>query len=371
MMNTVKVTCLLCYVAMSVPHLYAQTNDPNDVNFSAYNNFDFIAGNKVLFYDDFSSGLAKWNVIEYDGADDIEKPSVKKITNDQTAWFKTPRKGLLFPLNIKTLPESFTLEFDMWADMEKMSEMEGGLMAIFVSNKISREEYSIHFDDKPQIQLDIHPSSDFLYCKAAKEYVSGGERLLADKRINKGWKAGKSNRISISRNKTHIRLYVDEKKFIDLPNGLPKKEAYTLLMATNLWGDGIYITNVRLAEALEQPVKFDKEGKFVTNAIYFDVNSAKIKSESWAALNQAATAIKSVQGKITIIGHTDSDGSKDFNMSLSKKRAESVKQALVKNFSIDPSRFLTDGKGATVPIDKNNSPEAKANNRRVEFVLTK
>ncbi len=371
MKNALKVACLIFYGAVSVPHLYAQTDDPNDVNFSAYNNFDFIAGNKVLFYDDFSSGLAKWKVIEYDGADDIEKPNVKKITNDQVAWFKTPRKGVFFPLNIKTLPESFTLEFDMWADMEKMSEMEGGIMAIFINHKVNREEYSIHFDDKPQIQLDIHPSREMLYCKAAKEHISEGERLLTERRVKNGWNVGQSHRISISRNKTHIKVYVNEKKFIDLPNGLPQKGAYTLLMSTNMWGDGLYFTNFRLAEALEQPAKFDKDGKFVTNAIYFDVNSAKIKLESWAALNQAATAVKSVQGKITIIGHTDSDGSKDFNMSLSKKRAESVKQTLVKNFGIDASRLLTDGKGATVPIDKNNTPEGKANNRRVEFVLTK
>ncbi|MBX2931033.1 MAG: OmpA family protein [Chitinophagaceae bacterium] len=349
---------------------YAQSNDElSDANFSAYNNFDFVAGKKILFYDDFSNTLTKWKVIEYDAADDVESPGVKNITNDESFWFKVPRKGLFFPLNSKTLPEEFSIEFDMWADVDRMSEMESGLLVIFVSNKKNREEYSIHFDENPQIQLDIHPSQELLYCIASKE--NADDRVLVRKDLKNGWSVGKTHRISISRNKTHIKLYVDEKKFIDLPNGLPKKGTYTLILSTNMWGDGLYFTNFKLAEGLELPTKLDNEGKFVTNAIYFNVNSSQIKPESWAALSQAATVIKSAQGKITIIGHTDSDGSDDANLILSKKRAEAVKRALVKNFDIDANRLLTDGKGEAVPIDNNSTPEGKANNRRVEFVLTK
>ncbi|KXK41456.1 MAG: OmpA/MotB domain-containing protein [Bacteroidetes bacterium OLB11] len=218
----------------------------------------------------------------------------------------------------------------MWADVNKMSEMESGLNVIFVSNTTNREEYNIHFDENPQIQLDIHPSLDLLYCIASKENTD--ERVLVRKDLKNGWSVGKVHRISISRNKTHIKLYVNEKKFIDLPNGLPKKGVYTLILSTNMWGDGLFFTNFKLAEGLEFPTKLDKEGKFVTNAIYFNINSSQIKPESWAALSQAATVIKSAQGKITITGHTDSDGSDDANLILSKKRAEAVRLALIKKF---------------------------------------
>ncbi|MBX2967054.1 MAG: OmpA family protein [Cyclobacteriaceae bacterium] len=365
-----KFLILLFCLSATIHLIFAQQNDElNDANFSAYNNFDFVAGKKILFYDDFSNALTKWKVIEYDAADDVESPGVKNITNDESFWFKVPRKGLFFPLNSKTLPEEFSIEFDMWADVDRMSEMESGLLVIFVSNTKNREEYNIHFDENPQIQLDIHPSQELLYCIASKENTD--ERVLIRKDLKNGWRAGKTHRISISRNKTHIKLYVDEKKFIDLPDGLPKKGTYTLILSTNMWGDGLYFTNFKLAEGLEQPTKLDSEGKFVTNAIYFNVNSSQLKPESWAALNQAATVIKSTQGKITIIGHTDSDGSDDANLILSKKRAEAVKQALIKNFDIDADRLLTDGKGEAVPIDTNNTPEGKANNRRVEFVLAK
>lgn len=370
-MNYLKSILLLLVLSVPFSTLEAQVADgSDDANFAAYSNFDFIPGKKVLFYDDFATGLRNWKVIEFDAADDVESPGLKNLQNDGTVWFKTPRKGMFFPLNVARLPEEFTLEFDMWADTERMSEMEGGLSVILVSNTTNREEYNIFFDENPQIQLDVHPSMELLYCIATRE--NGPEERVVDSRqINNGWEIGKSHRISISRNKTHIRLYVNEKKFIDLPNGLPVKGNYTLILHTNLWGDGLYFSNFRLAEGLNQPTKLDNEGKFVTNAIYFNVNSATIEPESWAALGQAAAVIQSATGNITIIGHTDSDGNEDANLVLSKKRAESVRQALVKHFGIEEGRLLTDGKGESLPVDKNETAEGKANNRRVEFVLVR
>jgi outer membrane protein OmpA-like peptidoglycan-associated protein len=71
---------------------------------------------------------------------------------------------------------------------------------------------------------------------------------------------------------------------------------------------------------------------------------------------------------VVIVGHTDSDGDDAANMDLSKRRAASVKSALVSEFKIDTSRLDTDGKGESQPIDKNDNPAGKANNRRVEFI---
>jgi len=72
--------------------------------------------------------------------------------------------------------------------------------------------------------------------------------------------------------------------------------------------------------------------------------------------------------KVKIVGHTDADGSDAANLELSKKRAASVKESLAKVFGIDESRMETDGKGESEPIDKNDTPAGKANNRRVEFI---
>ena len=107
----------------------------------------------------------------------------------------------------------------------------------------------------------------------------------------------------------------------------------------------------------------------MTSGITFDVNSDKIKPESFGVLKEIAGALTdNPTVKVKIIGHTDSDGDAAKNLELSKKRAEAVKATLSSEFSIDASRMDTDGLGATKPVADNKTTEGKAQNRRVEFV---
>jgi outer membrane protein OmpA-like peptidoglycan-associated protein len=86
------------------------------------------------------------------------------------------------------------------------------------------------------------------------------------------------------------------------------------------------------------------------------------------ALNEIAKMMKEHNDlKFEIDGHTDSDGKADANLQLSQHRADAVKAKLTE-MGIDDARLTTKGFGATKPIDKNDSAEGKANNRRVEFV---
>lgn len=71
--------------------------------------------------------------------------------------------------------------------------------------------------------------------------------------------------------------------------------------------------------------------------------------------------------KFSVEGHTDSDGSEESNLVLSKKRAKTVMDKLIE-MGIDKSRLKYTGFGESKPIDNNNTSEGKANNRRVEFV---
>ena len=99
------------------------------------------------------------------------------------------------------------------------------------------------------------------------------------------------------------------------------------------------------------------------------MNSDKIKQQSYGVLKDIANVLsENASINVKIIGHTDSDGNATDNLSLSKRRAEAVKSALVKDFGIDASRLQTDGKGASEPIASNATADGKANNRRVEFL---
>jgi outer membrane protein OmpA-like peptidoglycan-associated protein len=102
--------------------------------------------------------------------------------------------------------------------------------------------------------------------------------------------------------------------------------------------------------------------------IKFDYNSSTLNPNSLAHLKKLGTALnlgKMVDKKIMIVGHTDGSGSKDYNLDLSRKRSKSVKEFLVSNYQIDPTRIKTSGKGEsdTLPGKPRNAPT----NRRVEF----
>jgi hypothetical protein len=111
-----------------------------------------------------------------------------------------------------------------------------------------------------------------------------------------------------------------------------------------------------------------KTKKAVVYGIYFDYNSDKIKNESEPVLNEIAQALKNNPNwKLAVDGHTDSIGGDAYNLDLSKRRAASVKQALVARFQINGDRLVTDGFGLRRPVDRNDTLEGRARNRRVEL----
>jgi outer membrane protein OmpA-like peptidoglycan-associated protein len=165
---------------------------------------------------------------------------------------------------------------------------------------------------------------------------------------------------------------LNEEKTWDVPKAISpeaKLNAFLLfIQLTDNWH--FYVSNIRLATgAPDTRNKILKENKWVSHGILFDVNSANIKPESYGSLKEMADILKEFADlKVKIVGHTDADGSDAANLELSKKRAASVKETLAKEFGIDESRMETDGKGESEPIDKNDTPAGKANNRRVEFI---
>jgi outer membrane protein OmpA-like peptidoglycan-associated protein len=107
--------------------------------------------------------------------------------------------------------------------------------------------------------------------------------------------------------------------------------------------------------------------------LLFDYDSANLREGATASLQKLGRLIqRNPQAIFKVEGHTDSFGSDDYNMDLSERRAETVKDWLVQNMGIDPARIQTQGYGKTrllVPGDR--SVEDQQLNRRVEIVIRK
>ena len=120
------------------------------------------------------------------------------------------------------------------------------------------------------------------------------------------------------------------------------------------------------AEAMKTDI--DRTGHVAIYGITFDTDSASIKPESKATLDEMAKLLKSDKSlSVFIVGHTDGTGSFDYNMDLSRKRAGAVVDSLVQR-GIGQDRLQPHGVGPLAPVDTNETEEGRSRNRRVEIV---
>jgi OmpA-OmpF porin, OOP family len=104
--------------------------------------------------------------------------------------------------------------------------------------------------------------------------------------------------------------------------------------------------------------------------VFFDTRRATIKRVSFPLLDEVAQALSDHPTlSVRIEGHTDSQGSDKSNLTLSQKRAASVRTYLIAK-GVEPSRMVAEGYGERVPIADNRTGGGRAQNRRVEFVIT-
>lgn len=106
--------------------------------------------------------------------------------------------------------------------------------------------------------------------------------------------------------------------------------------------------------------------------IEFDTNKANIKPKYKAEIKKVADIMKqNPDRKVVIEGYTDNIGGAEKNQILSQKRANSVRDYMIKNFGIEASRIKAVGYGVTKPIASNKTAAGRQKNRRVEAVISK
>lgn len=352
------------------------TNNTSAVtpSLKAYSKYDFVPGEKVVAYTDFSQDEIgdfpnHWNT---NGSGEI-----MTVAGKAGKWLSTAKEGYYIPMFINSLPDNFTFEYDVIylpsATYKGPNTASLAFQLVSMDKKVSAfKEFEL-----TRAVFAIDPGlSDFYYESYTKDPTqTAGQLILKSSTTVDGLDKlhMHSYHVSVWRQKQRVRIYLDQNKVCDLPMVLNETEKYnTIRFKTDMNNAGCnwLITNLKLAVgAPDTRNKLMTEGKFSTTGILFDVNSANIKAESYGTLKQIAQVLQdNAAVKIKIVGHTDSDGDDAANLTLSKQRADAVKTSLSKEFAIDESRIQTDGKGETQPAVANTSAEGKAQNRRVEFI---
>lgn len=166
--------------------------------------------------------------------------------------------------------------------------------------------------------------------------------------------------------KTYIALYVIEFEDGYVPEfDAVKGQVYVRLdslQVGNLTDQMVVVSASQISKSL------DTAGKVLLYGIHFDFNKASIKPESRPSLDEIAKFLKDQPNeKLDVVGHTDNIGGADFNMQLSKARADAVVADLVSTYSVSASRLKAKGEGLQSPVASNDDEAGRAKNRRVEL----
>ncbi len=330
-----------------------------------YSKYDFVPGEKVIFFDDFSQDNpgdfpALWNT----------NGSAEVVTSNlyPGRWMQYSGRNAIWTDSLLKLPDNYTIEFDVVPIKGEEGRMAGYSFRLMHSiNAMSWDGGSV--PGKAGFSSGVEYFGRPYYRTYMNSEEGRNLGLTGYKDDHQYYqKENQKYHIAVWIQKSRVRYYVDENKLFDLPKAFPLA---SVKMDRIRFEDGAaLVSNIRIAVgAPDMRNKLMTEGKIVSYGIYFDVNKDIVKPQSYGSLKEIANILtENPEVKIKIIGYTDADGADAANLDLSRRRAAAVKTELISGFGIEGSRMQTDGRGEAEPVAPNNSPSNKALNRRVEFI---
>ena len=313
-----------------------------------YTKYDFIPGDRVIFYDDLSSEElgefpSRWRLDQ--GVFEIANQGGKNYI------MCTDEGGIRPRIAVGPLPPKYTIEMEFYVkNLEAKSHW--FFIKWYDADGSEIGNFAVRDHDRTNLRL----GNDDLASKALPVPLGPGLHTMR-----------------IMATQTTMKCYVDNERVANVPatEGFQPTDIGVWM---DPWldeqGNPMLIGTFRYAEGgktLKQ--QLDETGRIVSHGILFDSGSAKIKAESYKTLADIAKLLTDDPAlKLSIEGHTDSDGTDEANLTLSQNRANAVRTYFIDTYKIDGARLTAKGWGEGKPIDVNTTPEGKANTRRVEFV---
>jgi len=323
-------------------------------NATVWENYDFVPGNRVIFYTDFSDdkvgNFARGLKYRGGAAEIVERNDTKVLRATNNAEF-------LVPVG-KKLPERFTLEMDVIAPRSGV-----------LNRALSFEGGAEQAGDDKSAWITWNPQGAWIQ-GSGLNMASGG--VQAPEAMVSTF-AGNVTHIRVLMDGAYFKMYANERRLYNIPELAFRRDSVIRITLGGGEEDGmaVYATSIRVAES-ETDVLYDAlaaKGRWVTQGILFATGKADVQPESRPVLKEIASTLKQhADLKILIEGHTDNVGSPASNLSLSEARAAAVKTALVGEFGVDGTRITTKGLGDTKPSVPNATSAGRAQNRRVEVV---
>jgi OOP family OmpA-OmpF porin len=307
-----------------------------------YTKYDFIPGDKVIFYDDMKDDEEgefpyRWN---------LDRGVYEVVRLGKEYWIMCTDEGSIRPkMPDAPLPPMYTVELEFY---DNGPEHSNNCFYIYWvdSNGQSIGHFTCYGGHTGLVIHTKHLANKILPNELSKGVHT--MRIMATERS--------------------IKCYVDEVRVANAPK-VEEFNPVGFRLHQRPYSTTLF-RGFRFAEGgKSMRDQLDEEGKIVTHGILFDPDSYTIKAESFKTLKEIGRLFEDDANlRLSIEGHTDSDGSDEHNMNLSQNRANSVRDYLKATYGIAADRLETKGWGESKPIDTNDSPEGKANNRRVELI---
>jgi OOP family OmpA-OmpF porin len=307
-------------------------------------NYDFIPGDSVLFYDDFSTD----HVGDLPTHEDISSGNVTVVDLNGRKYLRTENGGTMTITLPQALPQRFTIEYTF-------HRKGGNGMGVFMH--VGEVE-----GDTKQLLSRCDQGGGALEGDGANGHKLSQQDTPVDEN------AFETCRLMVDGG--YAKQYINSVRIGQLNGLVFARTKQIRFELANSDENGALITDIRIA-AGGKPM-YDaliSAGRVSTHGILFATGSATIQGESTPTLKEIGDMLKAhPELKLTIEGHTDNTGSAAGNLTLSDQRAAAVAKYLEDNFQVDAARLATKGYGQTKPAASNDTAEGRQQNRRVELV---
>ncbi|MFO7588552.1 MAG: OmpA family protein [Gemmatimonadota bacterium] len=333
----------------AVPPPPGAAGAPPPADFStAYSNYDFVPGDRVLVDEDY----ARDNVGDFPRRFSLVQGSFEVIEWQGERYVRALSGGsFAIPLP-ETLPDQFTVEYAV--------NLQHG-------NAYARLTTGRAYFGQPRDFRGSAVSIEF--ARAGIRPSGAGPEALAH--IDHKTVKDAITPVRVMADGEHMKIYLGEERVANVPNAVfPRSDTLYVSVGSATPEHPILVGGFRIAAGgLDLYDRLAADGRVATRGIHFDVASATIRPESSGTLEEIGTMLQEhPELRIAIEGHTDSDGDDAFNQDLSERRAASVKDYLVANYGIEAGRLESVGFGESRPVAPNDTAEGKQQNRRVELV---